>query len=598
MSSEGMPYRRSGAGSPPPDITPPVGIPAVSGIASSQSPSPTIAHPIATEPIATDANAIEAKDTDAGPTARRPTPTSIRRQKRVVPFQVSQLERIPRETVTTWKLLDRIPAALRSGAAEVAVTSFLAGLLNSGDDEGRELAVTIKAAGGTASETKRFPDDEITIGSHVKSLIQLSGASVSRRHARLVFDERGYCLVDQGSRNGTYLHGERCDSGYAYPLKNGESFSVPGHELTVHWNERPEFPHLRQIDVAALRVEDADRFVDGSPNQGVAALVRREPGGEMLAIDCDLSLARLLVDAVLGRSHEEIVTPILELEQGVLELLAAKMLAAAKDQWGPEIEWVLQLVRVCGAADPAVRRQLGSGSLLVVTVALDFDSRRETVRLAVPSGLLEQFPRAYARAGESIEELYLRLRDVVGLAQVELVATVGQSMLTPSELSQLRAGDIVVPDSFGLTIADDVIEGRVELRPMQGLRGATTAGAFIAGSVIAFSEQVHVDIDTISIGPPAPEVTGGSMDESGDELDAIGEGAAMLEDVALPMVVELGRVHLSVRDLAGLRKGQVLDLGRSAEDPVHLVVEGRVIGTGRLVNVEGEIGVQIVELLR
>ena len=39
----------------------------------------------------------------------------------------------------------------------------------------------------------------------------------------------------------------------------------------------------------------------------------------------------------------------------------------------------------------------------------------------------------------------------------------------------------------------------------------------------------------------------------------------MLGEVPLPLVVELGRLQLTLRDLAGLRRGQVLELGRGAE---------------------------------
>ena len=81
-------------------------------------------------------------------------------------------------------------------------------------------------------------------------------------------------------------------------------------------------------------------------------------------------------------------------------------------------------------------------------------------------------------------------------------------------------------------------------------------------------------------------------------MDTEGEGAALLDDVPLPLIVELGRVSLTVRELAGLRKGQVLELGHDPQEPVSLVFEGHVIGAGKLVNVEGEIGVQITSLGR
>ena len=76
------------------------------------------------------------------------------------------------------------------------------------------------------------------------------------------------------------------------------------------------------------------------------------------------------------------------------------------------------------------------------------------------------------------------------------------------------------------------------------------------------------------------------------------EAAAMLADVSVPMVVEMGRVKVSASDIVGLRPGQVIELSRSPGDAVDLVVDGRRIGRGELVDIEGELGVRILDLAR
>ena len=76
------------------------------------------------------------------------------------------------------------------------------------------------------------------------------------------------------------------------------------------------------------------------------------------------------------------------------------------------------------------------------------------------------------------------------------------------------------------------------------------------------------------------------------------ESAAMRADVSVPMVVEMGRVKVSASDIVGLRPGQVIELSRSPGDAVDLVVDGRRIGRGELVDIEGELGVRILDLAR
>ncbi len=93
------------------------------------------------------------------------------------------------------------------------------------------------------------------------------------------------------------------------------------------------------------------------------------------------------------------------------------------------------------------------------------------------------------------------------------------------------------------------------------------------------------------------EHSDGYDEDGGDEApsaDAVG----LLDDVTVAMVVELGRVMVSAADVMGLRPGQVIELSRSPGEPVDLVVAGKRIGKGELVEIDGELGVRILSLAR
>jgi type III secretion system YscQ/HrcQ family protein len=76
------------------------------------------------------------------------------------------------------------------------------------------------------------------------------------------------------------------------------------------------------------------------------------------------------------------------------------------------------------------------------------------------------------------------------------------------------------------------------------------------------------------------------------------DAMAMLGDVTVAMVIELGRVQVSAADVLGLRAGQVIELGRAPGEAIDLVVDGRRIGKGELVDIDGELGVRILSLTR
>ena len=68
-------------------------------------------------------------------------------------------------------------------------------------------------------------------------------------------------------------------------------------------------------------------------------------------------------------------------------------------------------------------------------------------------------------------------------------------------------------------------------------------------------------------------------------------------DIDLPVVVRFGRTDMPIRALAKLGPGSVLDLGRSPDDPVEILVSGRVIATGEVVVVAGNYGIRILDVV-
>ena len=68
-------------------------------------------------------------------------------------------------------------------------------------------------------------------------------------------------------------------------------------------------------------------------------------------------------------------------------------------------------------------------------------------------------------------------------------------------------------------------------------------------------------------------------------------------DIDLPVVVRFGRTEMPIRTLSRLGPGSVLDLGRSPDDPVEILVSGRVVATGEVVVVAGNYGIRILDVV-
>jgi flagellar motor switch protein FliN/FliY len=77
-----------------------------------------------------------------------------------------------------------------------------------------------------------------------------------------------------------------------------------------------------------------------------------------------------------------------------------------------------------------------------------------------------------------------------------------------------------------------------------------------------------------------------------DQLSAL--PADLLDDVALRVAAELGRVNMTIRRAVSLAAGAIVELDRELEDPIDLYVNGRQFATGRLVTLDdGEWAVSI-----
>ncbi|MFC4999913.1 FHA domain-containing protein [Dactylosporangium cerinum] len=70
------------------------------------------------------------------------------------------------------------------------------------------LEVTVAGATGTARSLVR-PDDTVTIGRDAANDLVVEGTLISRRHAEVIWNDDGWFLRDLGSRNGTYVAGEK-----------------------------------------------------------------------------------------------------------------------------------------------------------------------------------------------------------------------------------------------------------------------------------------------------------------------------------------------------------------------------------------------------
>ncbi len=178
-------------------------------------------------------------------------------------------------------------------------------------------------------------------------------------------------------------------------------------------------------------------------------------------------------------------------------------------------------------------------------------------------------PEAVPALAELLGRLPLphSVRSCRGLAALplELAFESGYLSLNMNDAATLESGDVLLPEVW------HAAEGRLMLRLSRGHAPALTAPcSFAEGRAVLEA-------------PLAPEVEP-VMDSEHNDID-------------IRLSFELDRTVITLGELSSLAPGYVFTLGCDAQTPVTVRANGKAIARGRLVDMDGTLGVQISETL-
>ncbi len=338
-------------------------------------------------------------------------------------------------------------------------------------------------------------------------------------------------------------------------------------------------PQLLRRDVERLR--HFARFLSFAPHGGVqieaAAAVAPESvpvsglcielrrAERRLALYVDARAAVKEARRLLGLPPDELAAtrPPTLAEEGALELLLATLLRDA------------QVERIVDARGRS-RRSTAEHFFVQLTVRLA-DGTRTVVTVEVPLALELVAPPQVASAPTDPRSV-ARLSALLVHTWIEL----GRTRLAAAELRSLAARDVVLFDQ----LVRDVRGGPVQLRFGHGAFAARLDGeTLVVEDFFRLYGGGHAMSDEQTAAGTQTEPTGAPH---ADQL---------LHELSVEVVCELGRVSMSGRDLVELRPGAVITAGRPLSGPVDLTVGGRLVARGELVDVEGEIGVRVTQLM-
>jgi flagellar motor switch protein FliN/FliY len=101
---------------------------------------------------------------------------------------------------------------------------------------------------------------------------------------------------------------------------------------------------------------------------------------------------------------------------------------------------------------------------------------------------------------------------------------------------------------------------------------------------------------------PPNEAAGATERVEFDQLNApVIDGAEvnldMILDVPVTLAMEVGRTRISIRNLLQLNQGSVVELDRSAGEPLDVFVNGTLVAHGEVVVINERFGIRLTDVI-
>jgi flagellar motor switch protein FliN len=155
-------------------------------------------------------------------------------------------------------------------------------------------------------------------------------------------------------------------------------------------------------------------------------------------------------------------------------------------------------------------------------------------------------------------------------------------------------------DAIGILLRDLLTDAARALPNKDPFGGITlTAGAIESGEAtadaIVYELRAGEAVVWMAIGGEALAVS--DHNPSRPAPSARTDKLDIVLDLDLPLVVRFGRTQMTLKALSQIGPGSIIDMERSPDEPVQMLIGDQVIAMGEVVVVAGHYGVRVIDLV-
>jgi flagellar motor switch/type III secretory pathway protein FliN len=389
---------------------------------------------------------------------------------------------------------------------------------------------------------------ELFLGRDAENDIPLANKAISSRHARVFLSEGRIYLEDLGGGLGTYLWEKKIQTKERQRLRNGDQFTIFPYRFRVmvseSWAPEPE------VSIGEFRSQPSTRadFLQMSPPLWRTFVVNAQPDGERALLEVSPALLNGIQQRVFGPLGVGAVKESIPADDTLLGFV----LLALLERLNERVKFPLQFSFM-----KSNRNKGDACRGISLSFAIGVPGLSGHCRVFLPFDFFSA--RMLAMATDS------GFQGPAGLSW-SFPVSAGFVDLSRDEISQVGLGDILVAERApGLLLPNDFGKGWT----------GTPVGSNFAGLKVDKYFERTTSVEGI-------EQAAGDM------------ARPALEKLPLRLHVIVAEKEMTLADIQSLTPGAIIELGASKVSPVKLMVNGKVLGEGELVDVEGNLAVKIL----
>ncbi len=450
------------------------------------------------------------------------------------------------------------------------------GLANEEKELGACLEVSIKNQQVTSCI---FPikEREILIGRDRECKLILANRIVSKKHAKIAYADGLYKIVDLRSVNGTSLNNELLEPMKEVILKSGDIIRIGNFEIlfSIYFQNNARKPLEFKWGVVNNGTE---KLITKIKRRANAIVILRS---NVCAENIYICLPAYTVHTIsyklfnIERNVDRYIDRIGEIELSIIDYLAMR-LCFFMNKLNVSISFVDSL-----RAEKWLKIEETLKDYFLIEVSSWIENHLIVMYILLPQSIVRKEVSSWKHMVDNIE------------GEIELAVMIGCTKLSFRELMEIDYGDVIMLDHSYVVISEDnSISGEaLILTDVDKLSGAL-------GDIVIEGDRLSTRIKSFIKGVNMDNLSVFQLREGDNNLASNDLANKVIETLELNVVIEICRINMSLNEIAEFSEGKLIFLGKDLFSEVNIAVNNKIIGKGRLVKIEGKLGVKIIGLFK